>query len=827
MKKLNFVVENLHCANCAAKIENKINKDNKGVLANLNFMTKTLVLEVEDNEKENEIIDKVKKIINKIEPGVTIKEKAIVKSKEEIKLKSAKGLIKKQYITGVNEVCASENNSYNKDKSNLNNNNKKEFILEGLDCANCAAKIENKVKNLQGVQYANLNFMNKLLVVSYNDKSESNVIEKEIKDIVKKLEPDVIVSEKIEGKNNKEIKNLTLEENNKKDIIKLILSGIIFAIGVIGNFPEKVELIIFLIAYIIIGGEIVLRSIKNIMRGQVFDENFLMTIATVGAFIIGEFPEGVAVMLFYQVGELFQQMAVNRSRKSITSLMDIRPDFANLKTNEGIKVVSPEDVRVGEVIVVKPGEKIPLDGTVLEGSTMVDTSALTGESMPRVIGTNDEVLSGCINQSGVITVKVNKAFGESTVSKILDLVQNASNRKAKAENFITKFAKYYTPIVVIIALILAIVPPLFLQDGSFSDWLYRALIFLVISCPCALVISIPLGFFGGIGAASKNGVLIKGSNYLEALNDVETIVFDKTGTLTKGVFNVTKITGFNGFSKEDVLKYAAYAEVFSNHPIAISIVKSYEKKVEEEAISNHEEIAGHGIVSFIDDKRILSGNKKLMIKEEVDFTEVDEPGTVVYIAVNGVYAGYIVIEDTIKADAKEAIYKLKKIGVKNTVMLTGDNSKVALKVGKELNLDKIYSELLPQDKVEKLEEIDNNKTANKKVVFVGDGINDAPVLARADIGIAMGGLGSDAAIEAADVVIMTDEPSKIATAINISKKTRSIVLQNIVFALGIKILVLFLGAFGMATMWEAVFADVGVSVIAILNAMRVMRYKKY
>ena len=827
MKRLNFVVENLHCANCAAKIENKINKDNKGVLANLNFMTKTLVLEVEDNEKENEIIDKVKKIINKIEPGVTIKEKTIIKSKETIKLKSAKGLIKKQYITGVNEVCAAENNSYNKDQSNLNNNNKKEFILEGLDCANCAAKIENKVKNLQGVQYANLNFMNKLLVVSYNDKAKSNVIEKEIKDIVKKLEPDVIVSEKIEGKNNKEIKNLTLEENNKKDIIKLILSGIIFAIGVIGNFPEKVELIIFLIAYIIIGGEIVLRSIKNIMRGQVFDENFLMTIATVGAFIIGEFPEGVAVMLFYQVGELFQQMAVNRSRKSITSLMDIRPDFANLKTNEGIKVVSPEDVRVGEVIVVKPGEKIPLDGTVLEGSTMVDTSALTGESMPRVIGTNDEVLSGCINQSGVITVKVNKAFGESTVSKILDLVQNASNRKAKAENFITKFAKYYTPIVVIIALILAIVPPLFLQDGSFSDWLYRALIFLVISCPCALVISIPLGFFGGIGAASKNGVLIKGSNYLEALNDVETIVFDKTGTLTKGVFNVTKITGFNGFSKEDVLKYAAYAEVFSNHPIAISIVKSYEKKVEEEAISNHEEIAGHGIVSFIDDKRILSGNKKLMIKEAVDFTEVDEPGTVVYIAVNGVYAGYIVIEDTIKADAKEAIYKLKKIGVKNTVMLTGDNSKVALKVGKELNLDKIYSELLPQDKVEKLEEIDNNKTANKKVVFVGDGINDAPVLARADIGIAMGGLGSDAAIEAADVVIMTDEPSKIATAINISKKTRSIVLQNIVFALGIKILVLFLGAFGMATMWEAVFADVGVSVIAILNAMRVMRYKKY
>lgn len=596
-----------------------------------------------------------------------------------------------------------------------------------------------------------------------------------------------------------------------------------FAVGVAFNFSFWAELAIFFISYILVGGEVVIRAIRNIARGEVFDENFLMTIATIGAFAIGEFPEGVAVMLFYQVGEFFQGIAVNRSRKSISALMDIRPDFANLKLGDELKKVTPEEVNVGDIIVVKPGEKIPLDGKIIEGKSMVDTSALTGESVPREVELGSDVLGGFINKNGLLTIEVTKEFGESTVAKILDLVQNASSKKAPTENFITKFARYYTPVVVFVALALAVLPPLFISGATFSEWIYRALVFLVVSCPCALVVSIPLGFFGGIGGASRNGILVKGGNYLEALYNVDTVVFDKTGTLTKGVFKVTNISPRKGILPEELLEYAAYAETYSNHPIAVSILKEYGREVEKDEIQGYNEISGHGIKVKVKDKEILAGNVKLMKKENIDYDNVDVPGTVVHVAVENKYAGYIVISDEVKEDSASAIKALKEVGVRKTVMLTGDAKSVGLKIAQQLGLDEVHAELLPDQKVEKLEEIFKQKTNKNKVVFVGDGINDAPVLARADIGIAMGGLGSDAAIEAADVVIMTDEPSKIASAIKIARRTRSIIWQNIVFALVVKVIVMTLGAGGIATMWEAVFADVGVTIIAVINAMRVLK----
>jgi Cd2+/Zn2+-exporting ATPase len=561
------------------------------------------------------------------------------------------------------------------------------------------------------------------------------------------------------------------------------------------------------------------------VRGQVFDENFLMALASIGAFTIKQFPEGVAVMLFYQIGELFQDIAVNRSRESISALMDIRPDFANVITQNGEKRVDPDDVRVGDRIIVRPGERIPLDGKILEGKSMVNTSALTGESVPREVEAGSEVLAGFINTNGVLTIEVTKEFGETTVAKILDLVQNATSRKAPTENFITKFARYYTPFVVITALALAVLPPLIIPGAAFSNWIYRALVFLVVSCPCALVVSIPLGFFGGIGGASGNGILVKGSNYLEALNNVETIVFDKTGTLTKGVFKVTKLSPENGVAKDELLEYAAFAESYSNHPIATSILNEYNKEVNKDNITDYEEISGRGIRVKVDGKEILAGNVKLIARENIEYDKVDEAGTVVHVALDKKYAGYILISDEIKEDSKDAISELKRMGIKKTVMLTGDSRQVGEKVAKELGLDEFHAELLPDQKVEKVELLDKQKSPKGKLAFVGDGINDAPVLARADIGIAMGGLGSDAAIEAADVVIMTDEPSKIASAIRIAKRTRRIVWQNIAFAFGIKAIVLIMGAGGLATMWEAVFADVGVALIAVLNAMRVMRVK--
>ena len=611
----------------------------------------------------------------------------------------------------------------------------------------------------------------------------------------------------------------------KKSLIQIIISFILFLVAMAVPFEnDLINKGLYIIAYLIVGLEIVWKAIRNIFRGKVFDEHFLMAIATIGAFVIGEFPEAVAVMLFYQVGELFQDYAVDKSRKSITSLMDIRPDIAFVKRNGKVEKISPEDVKVGENIVVKPGEKIPLDGMIVEGSSMIDTSALTGESIPKEVTVGDEVLSGCINENGLLTIKVEKEFGESTVSKILDLVENASSKKSKSENFITKFAKYYTPIVVIIAVLLAIIPPFVLNLGEFTEWLYRALTFLVVSCPCALVISIPLGFFGGIGGASKTGILVKGSNYLEALANTEIVVFDKTGTLTEGVFEVQKVEA-NGISKEELLKYAAYAESNSNHPISLSLRKAYNKEINQSSILKTEELAGRGVSSNVEGREVLIGNDKLMEEKNISYTPCNEIGTILYVAIDNKYAGYILIADKIKEDSFKAIKELKANNIKETVMLTGDKKQVGESVANELGLDKVYTELLPDGKVEKVEELMKDKSEKGKLVFVGDGINDAPVLAISDIGVAMGGLGSDAAIEAADVVIMTDEPSKIGTAIKISKKTMRIVKQNIVFAIAVKVLVLILTAFGIGTMWEAVFADVGVSVLAIINSLRALKVK--
>lgn len=735
---------------------------------------------------------------------------------------------------------------------------KRQWELEGLDCANCARKIEDKVKKIEGVSSCSVNFVTKTMTMETAAGYEESAIV-EAKKTVKALEPHVNVREKTQGsrklqtnsspehghdhKHGHEHDHQTADghkhddadghghshEHGEGDTRKILLrlggGGILALAGIFLPVEGVVELLIFLAAYLIVGSEVVWQAVKNIIRGQVFDENFLMALATIGAFAIGEYPEGVAVMLFYQIGELFQGLAVNRSRRSITALMDIRPEFAYLKLGNDLKRVSPEEVAIGDVIVVKPGEKVPLDGTILEGSAMMDTSALTGESVPRSAGPGSTVLSGFINRNGVITMQVTQTFGESAVSKILELVQNASSNKAKTENFITKFARAYTPIVVITAVLLAVVPPLVISGATFSDWIYRALVFLVISCPCALVVSIPLGFFGGIGAASRSGILIKGSNYLEALNDVKVVVFDKTGTLTKGQFKVTGIYPSGSKSKDELLRTAAYAESHSNHPIAESIRTAYGEQISKEAISNYNEISGHGIEVSIEGKTVLAGNARLMEREGIAYEVPEQSGTVVHIAVDHQYGGYLVIADEVKEDSQQAIQSLKKLGIRKTVMLTGDASSVAEAVGKQLGVDEVHAELLPQHKVEAIEKLDREKSHREKIIFVGDGINDTPVLARADVGIAMGGLGSDAAIEAADIVIMTDEPSKIAVAIGISKRTRMIVWQNIIFALGVKAIFLILGAFGIATMWEAVFSDVGVTVLAVLNSIRALKVK--
>ncbi|MFI8708518.1 heavy metal translocating P-type ATPase [Bacillus sp. NPDC077411] len=780
--KRKLVLDGLDCANCAMKIEKGVGELEDVSSCSVNFVTKTMTVETAKQNEEH-VVKEVTQLVNKLEPHIHVK--------EEQKARAAK----------------------------------ETFILEGLDCANCAMKIETKVGEMPAVTSASVDFVSKKLRVEIANKQELETTVAHIKEVVQKLEPEVnVVREKEQTEHHHSHDHG--EANTKKMIWRLSIGAILTAIAALASLPQMITIPLFVIAYMIIGGDIVLRAAKNIVRGQVFDENFLMAIATLGAFGTQNYSEAVAVMLFYQVGELFQSIAVNRSRKSISSLMDIRPDYANLKLGNETKQVSPEDVQIGDFIIVKPGEKVPLDGKVIEGASMVDTSALTGESVPREVEIGSDVLSGFVNQNGVLTIEVTKEYGESTVSKILDLVQNASSRKAPTENFITKFARYYTPAVVVTAAVLAFVPPLIIEGATFSDWIYRALVFLVISCPCALVVSIPLGFFGGIGAASKSGILVKGSNYLEALNDVKHIVFDKTGTLTKGVFKVTDMQPSEFVTKEELLQYAAFAEVYSNHPIAQSIRAAYGKVVNEHMIEEYNEISGHGTVVKVNGKEIFAGNAKLMRKENIPFQQPQTVGTLVHVAVDGMYAGYIVISDEIKEDAKQAIQSLKQLGVKRTVMLTGDAKSVGEAVGKQLGIDEVHAELLPQQKVEEIEKIDAMKHPKEKIAFVGDGINDTPVLARADIGIAMGGLGSDAAIEAADIVIMTDEPSKIGAAIQIAKRTRSIVWQNIIFALGIKGVVLLLGAFGIATMWEAVFSDVGVTLLAVLNAMRVLRVKE-
>lgn len=699
-------------------------------------------------------------------------------------------------------------------------------MLAGLTCQNCASKIEEKLNSLPFIHGANIALMTQTLSIQYQAERNESDVYTEVQQIVHMFEPDVIVKEKQTGAKKEE------NDESKLNPVKLITFGlgvILFAIGLVFKFDYWVEFTIFAISYLLVGGEVLVTAIKNIFRGEVFDENFLMMIATIGAFVISEFAEGVAVMLFYQIGEFFQEYAVNRSRKSITSLMDIRPDFARIKVEgsaETIKI-SPDKVKIGDAIIIQPGDRIPLDSVVLHGSSMLDTRALTGESIPQTVSEGDIILSGAINLSGVLTAKVNKSFGESTASKILELVQNAASQKAPTESFITKFSKYYTPIVVLIAVLIAIVPSLLV--GTWQVWLHRALLFLVVSCPCALVISIPLGFFGGIGGASQRGILVKGGNYLEALNRIDSVVFDKTGTLTKGEFEVKKIETYNGFSEQTLLELAASAEIHSNHPIGFSIRKRNEQSGKLIEPTNVEEIAGRGVVATISNKRVAVGNMKLLEQEVLDLfadLAIKEEGTSVFIAVDHAFAGYITISDQVKKDSKKTIAELKAMNIPNIVMLTGDNEIAAQNIAAELGIHQVYGHLLPAEKVEIVEKLEKNKAKGSKVIFVGDGINDAPVLARADVGVAMGALGSDAAIEAADIVLMTDEPSKLIDAISIAKFTQKIVWQNIILALSVKVIVLTLGAFGIATMWEAVFADVGVALLAILNAMRVIQFGK-
>ncbi|OKH50280.1 cadmium-translocating P-type ATPase [Calothrix sp. HK-06] len=619
------------------------------------------------------------------------------------------------------------------------------------------------------------------------------------------------------------------EFNLKKEVAVVGLVIVLFAVGFIfdkqlHNTPYSIgEYLVFVPAYLLSGWGVLTSAGRNILKGKVFDENFLMTVATLGAFAIDKLPEAVAVMLFFRIGELFQEYAVGNSRRSIKSLLEVRPDYANIKVGNEVRKISPEQVNVGDIIIVKPGEKIPLDGEILEGNSQIDTSALTGESVPRTVKVGETVLAGMINQTGVINIKVTKLFGESSISKVLDLVQNASSKKAETQKFITKFARIYTPFVVFGSLAVAILPPLFILGATRAEWIYRALVMLVISCPCGLVISIPLGYFGGVGGAAKRGILVKGSTYLDALTAVKTVVFDKTGTLTKGVFKVTQILPENGFSQNELLTLAAKIESQSNHPVAQSILAAYGKNIDESSVEDYAEIAGHGIIAKVEGKFVLAGNDRLLHRENIAHSVCDVAGTVVHVAIDKVYAGYIIIADEIKEDAAEAIRSLKALGVENTVMLTGDNRVIADQVARQIGLDSYEAELLPEDKVNALEKILRKIPRNSKLVFVGDGINDAPVIARADVGMAMGGLGSDAAIETADVVIMTDKPSKVAEAIKVGRKTHQIVWQNIIVAMVIKALFIVLGAFGVATLWEAVFADVGVALLAIFNSTRVLK----
>lgn len=801
MKKT-YILEELDCPNCAMKVERNVEKI-KGVQeVNVNFAQKKMYVEFEDAS----LVDEIKKCVMDTEPDVHIVDANEIKQHEHSHEEATCSCGHDHTHSHEHEHCECDH----EEKNERVLNNAVKIHVRGLDCASCAQKIEDAIANVNGVQDASLNFSSSILFVKSNmdDTRLLEVLQK----VTDKVEPGVQLSI------NKQKEN-TKTSLFKSEGLRLIMSVTIFIIAIILQ-EESYAFYLFALSYIVSGGKVVLTAIRNILKGEIFDENFLMSIATIGAFAIGDYKEGVAVMIFYEIGELFQSYAVNRSRKSISSLMNIRADFA-MKIVDGKEVkVTPEEVHVNDIIQIRAGERVPLDGILVSGESSLDTSALTGESLPRDVQVNDEVLAGSVNISGLIQLRVNKEFSESTVSRILELVENAGSKKAPMEKFITKFARIYTPVVVILALMLLIIPMMFIEDAVFYDMLYRSLTFLIVSCPCALVVSIPLGMFAGIGGASKQGILIKGGNYLEALSDVETVVFDKTGTLTKGSFHVEKIVPTNG-DEQELLQIGAYGESYSNHPIAISIVKAYGEAIQQERLDEFSEIAGNGIQVRIDGKLTYLGNTKLMDAHQIKYSEASEIGTVVHIA-QETYLGYIVISDEIKETSAAAIQALKAQGIKKCIMLSGDRDEVAQAVGNKLHLDKVYSQLLPGDKVTKIEEILADK-ANGKVAFVGDGMNDAPVLARADIGVAMGGIGSDAAIEASDIVLMKDDPKALAVAMHISKRTKRILWQNIVFSLVVKIGILILTVFGYSTMWMGVFADVGVTLLAVINSMRALK----
>ena len=860
-----YILDELDCANCAMKIERHVGKI-KGVKeCSVDFVSKRMFVDM-----EHEGIEAVlEETVQAIEPDVILRrkddKKAASGGKQEASGKAGHPEAeehhpaqedctckKAHHHDHANSACAHTDGHDHHEACNgphAHENDGKEhdghhhhegcgcghdhaheahedreiqgalkLYVKNLDCANCANKIEAYVRKMDNIRDASMNFSHGVLFVELQDASRSEETIKAVMAVIPTLEDGVTVELEKSTEEEKPSRMFSFQEN-----ARLYLGILLFAAAVVLE-AQSWSVWLFLAAYVMAGGKVVYIALRNILKGEVFDENFLMSVATIGALAIGSYEEAVAVMIFYEIGEMFQSYAVNRSRKSISSLMNIRADYANLwKDGKEIRV-SPEAVGLHDLIVIKPGERVPLDGVIVEGTSSLDTSALTGESLPRDVGVQDEVLAGVVNLSGVLKVEVSKEYGESTVSRILELVENASSKKAPMEKFITRFAKVYTPTVVFLAIALLVLPMLFIPDAVFADWLYRALTFLVVSCPCALVISVPLGMFAGIGAASKSGILIKGGNYLEALKDIDTVVFDKTGTLTKGVFTVTQIHAIQR-SADELLEMAAYAENYSTHPIALSIRKAYAKTIDAERLSRYEEVAGNGIHVQLDQHELLVGNYKLMQANGITYEENDALGTIVHIAVDGTYEGYIVIDDEIKETSKEAITSLKSSGVKKCVMLSGDRYKVGEHVASVLGLDEVHMQLLPADKVEKVEELLQQESEHGKLAFVGDGINDAPVLARADIGVAMGGIGSDAAIEAADVVLMKDDPSALSTAIRIAGKTMQILWQNIVFSLGIKVVILILTAFGMANMWMGVFADVGVTLIAILNSMRALKIR--
>lgn len=855
-----YILDELDCANCAMKIERHVGKI-KGVKeCSVDFVSKRMFVDM-----EHEGIEAVlKETVQAIEPDVILRRKDDKKAAsagkqgasgkaghpEAEKHHSAQedcGCKKAHHHNHADCACAHTDGHDHHDACNGSHAHENDghhhhegcgcghdhaheahedreiqgalkLYVKNLDCANCANKIEAYVRKMDNIKDASMNFSQGVLFVELQDASRSEDTIKAIMAVIPTLEDGVTVELEKTTEEEKPSRMFSFQEN-----ARLYLGILLFAAAVVLE-AQSWSVWLFLAAYVMAGGKVVYIALRNILKGEVFDENFLMSVATIGALAIGSYEEAVAVMIFYEIGEMFQSYAVNRSRKSISSLMNIRADYANLWKDGKEVRVSPEAVGLHDLIVIKPGERVPLDGVIVEGTSSLDTSALTGESLPRDVGVQDEVLAGVVNLSGVLKVEVSKEYGESTVSRILELVENASSKKAPMEKFITRFAKVYTPTVVFLAIALVVLPMLFIPDAVFADWLYRALTFLVVSCPCALVISVPLGMFAGIGAASKSGILIKGGNYLEALKDIDTVVFDKTGTLTKGVFTVTQIHAIQR-SEDELLEMTAYAENYSTHPIALSIRKAYAKTIDAERLSRYEEVAGNGIHVQLDQHELLVGNYKLMQANGITYEEHDALGTIVYIAVDGTYEGYIVIDDEIKETSKEAIASLKSSGVKKCVMLSGDRYKVGEHVASVLGLDEVHMQLLPADKVEKVEELLQQESEHGKLAFVGDGINDAPVLARADIGVAMGGIGSDAAIEAADVVLMKDDPSALSTAIRIAGKTMQILWQNIVFSLGIKVVILILTAFGMANMWMGVFADVGVTLIAILNSMRALKIR--